>query len=176
MRQHKIRMRRPQRYTVTTQADPSKMPAPNVLDQDFSATAQNQKWCADITYVRTQEGWLYVASVLDLYSRRIVGWSMASHMKAQLVCDDLDMAIAQRQPKRGLLYPSDRGSQYTSDDFQKRLAKMEAVVSMSCKGNCYDNAAVESFFGPLKSELVDRTTYRTRAEAETDIFFYIEGF
>lgn len=176
MRLHGIRVKQPRRYTVTTQVDPTKIPAPNVLNREFSAAGPNQKWCADITYVGTQQGWLYLAAVLDLYSRRVVGWAMASQMTAQLVCDAFDMAVAQRNPSKGLLHHSDRGSQYTSDRFQKRLAKLDATVSMSRKGNCYDNAVMESFFGTLKTELVERTTYRTRAEAETDIFFYIEGF
>ena len=176
MRENGIRVQPKKRYTVTTQADESKIPAPNLLDRDFSAEKPNRKWVADITYIWTQEGWLYLAGVMDLFSRRIVGWAMAEHMTAQLVCDAFDMAIQQRKPDEGLLHHSDRGSQYTSHLFQDRLHSAKAIASMSRKGNCYDNAAMESFFGTLKSELVDRTTYRTRAEAQTDVFFYIEGF
>lgn len=176
MRENGIRVQPKKRYTVTTQADESKIPAPNLLDRDFSAERPNRKWVADITYIWTQEGWLYLAGVMDLFSRRIVGWAMAEHMTAQLVCDAFDMAIQQRKPDEGLLHHSDRGSQYTSHLFQDRLHSVKAIASMSRKGNCYDNAAMESFFGTLKSELVDRTTYRTRAEAQTDVFFYIEGF
>lgn len=176
MREHDIRAKRRRRFTVTTKSDPTKTPAPNLLDRDFTAPAPNRKWCSDISFIETQEGWLYLAAILDLYSRKIVGWAMGGEIDAALVCRAWDMAVAQRQPAPGLLHHSDRGSQYTSHLFQQRLRSANAVVSMSRKGNCYDNAAMESFFGTLKTELVDRTTYRTRAEAETDIFFYIEGF
>ena len=176
MRAIGLRIKRRKRFTVTTQVDESKRPAPNLLNREFSASSPNRKWVADITYIWTEEGWLYLAAVLDLFSRRIVGWAMADHMPAQLVCAAFDMAVKQRQPAPGLLHHSDRGSQYTSQLLQQRLKATKAVASMSRKGNCYDNAVIESFFGTLKSELVDRTTYRSRAEAETDIFFYIEGF
>ena len=136
----------------------------------------SEKWCADITYIPTKEGWLYLAVVLDLFSRRIVGWAMDARMKRQLVIDALQMALDRRQPTAHLIHHSDRGSQYTSFDFQKLLAKNEITCSMSGKGNCYDNAPAESFFGTLKTELVNHAFYQTRKAAMTDIFFYIEGF
>lgn len=176
MRENDIRVQPKKRYTVTTQADEGKILAPNLHNRDFSAAKPNRKWVADITYIWTQEGGVYLAGVMDLFSRHIVGWAMAEYMTAQLVCAAFDMAIQQRNLGQGLLHHSDRGSQYTSHLFQDRLHSVRAIASMSRKANCYDNAAMESFFGTLKSALVDRTTYRTRAEAQTDVFFYIEGF
>ena len=150
--------------------------APNVLDREFHATAPNQKWVADFTYLWTAEGWLYVAVVLDLYSRRVVGWSMQPHMTTQLVTDALMMAIWQRGKPDALLHHSDRGSQYTSDQFRRLLGELGVTCSMSRSGNCWDNSAMESFFKSLKTERTDRRIYRTRADAKADVFGYIEVF
>jgi putative transposase len=150
--------------------------AQNVLDRDFVASAPNQRWVADFTYLWTDEGWLYVAVVLDLYSRRVVGWSMQSSMVAQLVSDAMLMAIWRRRPSADLLHHSDRGSQYSSEQFQQLLAEHGVVCSMSRSGNCWDNAAMESFFSTLKTERTNRKVYRTRDEARADVFDYIERF
>jgi putative transposase len=150
--------------------------APNVLDRTFEAPAPNRKWIADFTYVWTAEGWLYVAAVVDLFSRRVVGWSMSAAMTAQLVTDALVMAIWRRGKPDALLHHSDRGSQYTSEQFQKLMADHGVVCSMSRSGNVWDNAAMESFFSSLKTERTARKTYRTRDEAKADVFDYIECF
>lgn len=176
MRQEGLVVKQMKRYKRTTKANPEHQPAPNVLDGDFKAEQPNTRWCADITYIPTGEGWLYLAIVMDLFSRRIVGWATNARMKKQLVIDALQMALDQRQPADDLIHHSDRGSQYTSLAFQELLAKNKITPSMSGKGNCYDNAAAESFIGTLKMELVHHAVYRTRKEGETDIFFYIEGF
>jgi putative transposase len=152
------------------------MIAPNVLDRQFEASAPNQKWVADFTYVWTGEGWLFVAVVLDLFSRRVVGWSMNSQMTAQLVMDALLMAIWRRGWPSELLHHSDQGSQYTAEEFQRLLAEHGIQCSMSRRGDCWDNAAMESFFSTLKIERVYRSRYRTRDEARADIFDYIERF
>jgi len=164
------------RFKVTTQSDPSHPVAKNLLQQNFTAEAMNQRWAADITYISTQRGWLYLAVVMDLYSRRIVGWSMNRRISRHLVVDALKMAIDQRRPAGDLIHHSDRGSQYTSDDFRDTLEKHDIQCSMSGRGNCYDNAVVESFFGLLKRERVHRVRYRTRDEARADVFNYIECF
>ena len=150
--------------------------APNILDREFSAVAPNQKWVADFTYLWTAEGWLYVAVVLDLYSRRIVGWSMQAQMSAQLVTDALMMAIWRRGQPEAVMHHSDRGSQYTSDQFQRLLVELGVTCSMSRSGNCWDNSAMESFFKTLKTERTDRKVYRTRDNAKADVFDYIERF
>ena len=150
--------------------------APNSLDREFTATAPNQKWVADFTYVWTTEGWLYVAAVLDLFARRIVGWSMQARMTADLVTDALIMAIWRRQPDPELLHHSDQGSQYTCEQFQKLLADHGIECSMSRTGECHDNAVMESFFSRMKDDRVSRRRYRTRDEARADIFDYIERF
>lgn len=150
--------------------------APNVLDRAFAAPAPNQKWVADFTYIWTAEGWLYVAVVIDLYSRRVVGWSMKADMTAQLVTDALMMALWRRGRPQELLHHSDQGSQYTSDQFQRLMDASGVVCSMSRSGNCWDNAAMESFFSSLKTERTARKTYRTRDEAKADVFDYIERF
>jgi len=164
------------RFRVTTQRDPSHPVARNLLKQSFAAAAPNRCWAADITYISTQEGWLYLAVVMDLYSRRIVGWSMSRWMSRRIVLAALRMAIDARQPEGELIHHSDRGGQYTSDDFRDELARHGIDCSMSGSGNCYDNAVVESFFGLLKRERVNRVRYRTRDEARADIFDYIEVF
>ena len=164
------------RFKVTTQRDPSHPVADNLLEQDFTAEGPNERWASDITYISTHQGWLYLAVVMDLYSRRIVGWSMSRWISRHLVIDALNMAIGQRCPEGALLHHSDRGSQYTSDDFRQELDKYGIRCSMSARGNCYDNAVVESFFGLLKRERVNRTRYLTREEAQADLFDYIERF
>ena len=148
----------------------------NVLDRQFEAERPNQKWIADFTYVWTAEGWLYVAAVIDLFSRRVVGWSMSAGMTAQLVTDALVMAIWRRGKPDALLHHSDRGSQYTSEQFQRLMADHGVTCSMSRAGNCWDNAAMESFFSSLKTERTARKTYRTRDQAKADVFDYIERF
>lgn len=151
--------------------------ASNLLERNFEATSPNVKWVADFTYVDTAEGWLYVAVVLDLFSRRIVGWAMSHTMTAQFVMDALIMAVWRRGQPRKLLHHSDQGSQYSAEDFQRLLAHHGIVCSMSRKGDCWDNAAVESFFSSLKQErLYRRPRYRTRNEARADVFDYIERF
>ena len=150
--------------------------APNVLDRSFEASQPNRKWIADFTYVWTAEGWLYVAAVIDLFSRRVVGWSMNAAMTAQLVTDALLMAIWRRGKPDALLHHSDRGSQYTSEQFQRLMTDNGVVCSMSRSGNVWDNAAMESFFSSLKTERTGNKTYRTRDEARADVFDYIERF
>jgi putative transposase len=177
MRIHDIRGRkRRKRRVKTTDSNHSLPVAPNLLDRQFEADLPNRKWVADITYVPTDQGWLYVAAVLDLFSRRVIGWSMSNTMCTLLVKDALEMAISLRHPQAGLLHHSDRGSQYASAEYQAVLQTDQAVASMSRAGNCYDNAAMESFFGTLKCELIHDRHYRTRAEARQDIFEYIEVF
>jgi len=176
MRLERLRGCPKRRFRVTTHRDPSHPVAKNLLKQNFATDAPNQRWAADITYISTREGWLYLAVVMDLYSRRIVGWSMNRWMSRHLVVDALRMAIDARRPEGPLIHHSDRGGQYTSDDFRDELAKHGIECSMSSSGNCYDNAVVESFFGLLKRERVNRGRYRTRDEARADVFDYIEVF
>ena len=178
MRAAQLRARsRRRRRPVDEGVRPEHAIAPNILDRDFQSAAPNVKWVADFTYVDTAEGWLYVAVVLDLFSRRIVGWSMSPHMTAQFVIDALLMAVWRRGKPKELLHHSDQGSQYTAEDFQRLLAHHGITCSMSGKGECWDNAAMESFFSTLKLERVyRRPRYRTRDEARADIFDYIECF
>jgi putative transposase len=150
--------------------------APNVLDRAFVAPAPNRRWIADFTYIWTAEGWLYVAAVVDLFSRRVVGWSMSTAMTAQLVTDALVMAIWRRGKPDALVHHSDRGSQYSSEQFQRLMADHGVVCSMSRSGNVWDNAAMESFFSSLKTERTAAKTYRSRDEAKADVFDYIERF
>lgn len=150
--------------------------APNTLDRAFAVSEPNRVWACDITYVRTWEGWLYAAVVMDLFSRRIVGWSMQDHMRTDLALAALTMAVGQRIPGPGLLQHSDRGSQYTSSDYQRALRSHGIECSMSGRGNCWDNAAVESFFGTLKKELIYKRSWPTRREAAAAIHEYIEVF
>jgi putative transposase len=165
-----------QRFVVTTDSDHDLPIAPNLLEQDFTAAAPNQKWVSDITYIPTDEGWLFLAGTVDLYSRKIVGWAMDQRMDRGLVLKALDMAIQDRSPAPGLIHHSDRGSQYASTDFRKALADAGMAASMSRKACCYDNAVIESFWHSLKVELVHRRSFATRAEATTAIFAYIAGF
>ena len=150
--------------------------APNLLDRQFEATAPNEKWAADFTYVWTAEGWLFVAVVLDLFSRRVVGWSMQPTMTSQLVMDALMMAVFRRGRPKSVLHHSDQGSQYTSENFQRLLESHGIVCSMSRRGNCWDNAAMESFFSTLKTERLSKRQYKTRDELRADVFDYIERF
>jgi len=155
---------------------PEHMIAANLLQRQFEADAPNQRWVADFTYIWTNEGWLYLAAVIDLFSRLVVGWSMSPTMTAQLVIDALMMAILRRGKPVTLLHHSDQGSQYTSEDFQRLLADQSITCSMSKRGDCWDNAAMESFFSSLKIERVHRKRYATREEARADVFDYIERF
>jgi putative transposase len=166
---------RPQRkrHPQTTQRDPSVTPAPNRLNQEFSASAPNQKWVTDFTYIETAEGWLYLAVVLDLYSRMVIGWAMCETMDELLVEMALKMAFANRQPEPGLLHHSDQGSQYTAHAYLTCLREAKSQLSMSRVGNCYDNAVAESFFSTLKKECVTGP-FSTRAQARTTIFEYLE--
>lgn len=176
MKKHGIAAKQKRRYKQTTKANGAHPVAPNLVDRDFAAAAPNEKWTTDITYIPTLEGWLYLAVVLDLFSRRIVGWAMSARMTSDLVLDALHMAIRDRKPAVGLIHHSDRGSQYTGAPYQELLKSHQFEVSMSGTGNCYDNAPTERFFGSLKMEWVHHVVYETRAQARTDIFFYIEAF
>ena len=150
--------------------------APNLLGRRFTADRPDAVWLADISYVATGEGWLYLAAIKDLATREIVGWSMADSLRADLACDALLMAIRRRRPPRGLLHHADRGAQYASEPYQAILARHGLRCSMSRRGNCLDNAPMESFFGSLKTELVHRTTFPTREAARRALFEYVEGF
>lgn len=177
MRAQALRARPRRRARPVDQGIPdSAAIAPNLLDRAFEASAPNQKWVADFTYLWTAEGWLYVAVVLDLYSRRAIGWSMQSQMTTELVADALTMAVWRRGKPQSLIHHSDRGSQYTSDRFRRLLANLGITCSMSRSGNCWDNSAMESFFKSLKTERTDRRTYLTRDEARADVFDYVERF
>lgn len=159
---------------MTTDSKHALPVADNRLQQDFTASKADERWAADITYLWTGEGWLYLAVVLDLFSRRIVGWSMQARLHKQLVLDALVMALGRRRPAPGLLHHSDRGSQYASTDFQEALGAAGILCSMSRRGNCFDNAVVESFFGTLKVEMVYRCRFATRQQARQEVFEYIE--
>jgi len=150
--------------------------ASNLLEQDFSASAMNERWASDITFIWTGQGWLYLAVVMDLYSRKIIGWSMSRRVDRRIVIDAMQMALSHRRPSGELIHHSDRGSQYLSDDFQELLNKNGVTCSMSGKGSCYDNAVVEAFFASLKRERTRRRKYQTRDQARADVFDYIERF
>jgi putative transposase len=164
------------KFVTTTDSKHRLTVAPNLLNRNFTAMKPNQKWVADITYVHTHEGWLYLAGIMDLFQRGIVGWAMSSRIDTSLVCDALDMAITNRRPEAGLVHHSDRGVQYASSRYQSELDKNGILCSMSRKGNCWDNACKESFFGKLKNEWIRGRIYRTREEARREIFWYIEVF
>ena len=176
MKQAGIVAKMTKKFKVTTKKNPKAKAAPNLLQQDFTAEQPNRRWVADLTYISTLEGWLYVAVVLDLFSRRIVGLAMGDRMTDDLVLAALEQALIHRNPLPGLLHHSDQGSQYTSHDFQKMLTNHQITASMSGKGNCYDNAAMESFFHTLKTEHVYFERYQTRDQAKQSIFEYIEVF
>ena len=163
-------------YKVTTDSDHDLLISPNILNRAFDASKPNQKWVGDITYINTEQGWLYLATVIDLYSRKVVGWSMQPHMKAGLVCDALNMALVNRGCPKGVLFHSDRGSQYCSYAFRDIMDEYEFVQSMSRKGNCWDNAVAESFFKTLKSEETDDRDFKTIEEAKRVVFNYIEVY
>ena len=176
MQKNQIVARKANRYHPrTTQQHPGDRIAPNLLNREFSAAFPNQKWVSDITYIGTAEGWLYLAVVLDLYSRCVVGWAMGEQMDTGLVEGAFQMALLNRQPSAGLLHHSDRGSQYTSAEYRDQLADLQCQVSMSRTGNCYDNAVAESFFATLKTECAN-TLFKNKAEASTAIFEFIEGW
>jgi transposase InsO family protein len=176
MRRHQIQAQPPNRRVRTTQSGHGLPVAANVLGQDFSAQRPNEKWVSDLTYIPTREGWLYLAAVLDLFSRQIVGWAMGEQMTSELVLQALHMALKQRNLPEQLLHHSDQGSQYASAGYRQVLAAYQIQASMSGVGNCYDNAVMESFFATLKTELVHRETFETRAQARRELFAYIEGF
>ena len=164
------------RYRITTNSNHNLRVAENILNRNFTVKVPNRAWVTDITYIKTKEGWLYVAAVLDLFSRKIVGWAMENHMRESLVTNALQMALIKRTPAFDLLHHSDRGIQYVSSNYQSILKKANIIVSMSRKGNCWDNAVMERFWGSLKSERVDHKNYATRFEAKHDIIHYIEEF
>ncbi len=168
--------KRMRRFRASYAARNSSPAAPNLLAQDFTADAPNRIWVSDITFIPTRKGWLYLAVVVDLYSRRVIGWSMSNRNNQQLVIDALTMGIRQRNPEPGLIHHSDQGIQYTGSSYQTILKTHDMIVSMSRKGNCYDNAVAESFFSNLKNELVYHYDYHNRDEARAAIFKYIEVF
>lgn len=176
MKKQEWRSRTVKKYKATTNSKHSLPVQDNVLNQDFTASKPNEKWVTDITYVATGEGWLYLASVMDLYSRKIVGWHMSDRMTKELVLQALRQAYGRQQPDGEVLHHSDRGSQYASHDYQKQLQVYSMTGSMSRKGNCYDNACIESFHSIIKKELIYLNKFETRAEAEKSIFEYIEVF
>ncbi len=176
MRQNSISVVRTHKHKVTTDSNHKFNIAPNLLNRNFSADLPNEKWVVDISYIWTREGWLYLAVVLDLYSRRVIGWAVSNRMKRDLAIRALEMAVALRKPAKGCIHHSDRGSQYCSHDYQKLLRKHGFKASMSGKGNCYDNAAMETFFKTIKAELIWRHSWQTRRDAEVAIFEYINGF
>lgn len=176
MREANVFVRYRKKYKVTTNSDHKKPVFDNKLNRQFQVNEPNRAWVSDLTYVWTHEGWLYLTVMIDLFSRKVVGWHMSSRMKADTVCDALTMAIWQRKPKSGLIVHSDRGSQYASKQYCKILKKHELTGSMSRKGNCWDNSVAESFFSRLKEELVHWRNYQTRWEAKQDILNYITMF
>jgi transposase InsO family protein len=177
MYRHGIRAMTHRRFRVVTTDSKHRLPvADNLLDQTFLASRPNAIWLADITYIPTDEGWLYLATVLDLFSRKVVGWAMRDHLRQELTIAALTMAIQRQRPGPGLIHHSDRGSQYAAGDYRELLAAADMVQSMSRKGNCWDNAPMESFFHTLKTELVHHAAYATRQAAKRDPFAYIEGY
>jgi len=176
MRELGLRGVSPRKFRVTTDSDHNHAIAKNLLARDFEASRPNEKWVTDITYVWTSEGWLYLATVMDLYSRRIVGWSMADHLRTELCLDALQMAIKQRTKIRGLVHHSDRGVQYASDRYRAALKAQGIECSMSRRADCWDNAVAESFFGTLKNELIYRRPWLDRASVRNAISEYIEVF
>lgn len=176
MRQHGLRVKTTKRFKVTTNSDHKRPVAPNLVKRNFSAEAPDRLWTGDITYIWTTEGWLYLAVILDVFSRRIVGWRMDKRMTDDLVITAFNNALVRRRPAPGLVFHSDRGSQYCSKRFQAVVKGVGGQQSMSGTGCCYDNAITESFFGTLKRELVHHCAFKTRTEAQGRIFRYIEGF
>lgn len=174
MREAGVACRQRRRHRATTHSGHGQPLAPNHLQRQFEVEAANRVWCADITAIWTLEGWLYLAAVLDLYDRQVVGWAMAEHMRADLVCAALEMALGRRRPARGLLHHSDRGSQYASHEYRQVLERHGLIASMSRKANCWDNSVMERFFGSLKSEWTDTQRYRSLEQARRDVIHYIE--
>lgn len=176
MRTASIRAKTARKFKATTDSTHGRPVALNYLARNFKALAPNRAWVSDITYLWTKQGWLYLAVIIDLYSRKVVGWTLRDRMTASLVCGALDVAVRRRKPPLGLLFHSDRGSQYASDEFRARLTRYGMVQSMSRKGNCWDNAVSESFFATLKKELVRDAHYATKDQAKLNVFEYIEGY
>lgn len=177
MQENDIKVQPKRGYRVsTTKSDPANQVTPNTLDRDFTATEQNQKWVTDVTYIQTDEGWLYLAAIIDLFNREIVGWGMSENNDTALTLGALDMALLKHNPPSGLLHHSDRGSTYTCKAYRAALTDNGIECSMSRRANCWDNAVAESFFATLKKELIHRFIYRTRKEAASAIFEYIEVF
>ena len=176
MRGMGLAARRRRRFRRTTDSRHAFPIAPNLLERNFTAEAPDRVWLADLTYIWTAQGWLYLAAVLDLYTRRVVGWAMADHLRHELTLAALDMAIVRQRPAPGLVHHADRGVQYAAHGYRARLRRHGMVCSMSRKGDCWDNAPMESFFATLKGELVEEADYQTRDEARADLFQYIEGF
>ena len=176
MKQIGIAAKRRTPYCITTKVDSVRPVAENLLNRQFTANRPNNVWVTDITYVPTKQGWLYLVVFIDLYSKMVVGWAMATHMRTELVLNALHMAIKRRHPTAGLMIHSDRGCQYTSEAYQRMLTKNQFICSMSRKGNCWDNAVAESFFGTMKEELLPYKGYPNRLMAQSAIFEYIEVF
>jgi putative transposase len=176
MREGELSARHKRRRVLTTKRDLTHPVAPNLLNREFTAKDPNKKWVTDITYIPTGQGWLYLTVILDLYSRMVVGWSMSGNCDEELVERALDQALARRRPDPGRLHHSDRGSQYTSQAYQVRLEQAGILVSMSRKGNCWDNAAMESFFGSFKDECIGNSIYGSHEEARLAIFTYLEVY
>jgi putative transposase len=176
MRVEGIKSKTARKFKVTTDSSHKNPIYPNLLEQNFTTDAPGKVWVADITYIWTKEGFLYLASVMDLYSRKIIGFEISNRMKKELVITALDRAMKHQPPQKGLIHHSDRGSQYASLDYTDKLKKAEIEISMSGKGNCYDNACIESFHSIIKKELIYQKTYKTRAEAKKEVFEYITCF
>ena len=176
MKKAGVSVKRGKKFKRTTDSNHSHPVAPNLLKRQFEVDRPDTVWCADITYLWTFQGWLYLAVILDLYSRKIVGWAMSNRLTAPLVKDALSMAYWRRKPKKGVIHHSDRGSQYAGSDYQKLLDQYSMICSMSRKGDCWDNAVVESFFHSLKTEWIADIIYKTRDEARSDVIKYIEMF
>jgi transposase InsO family protein len=176
MREEGLEGQRKRRFRVTTDSRHSHPVAANELNRNFTASAPNRIWVTDITYIWTREGWMYLAAILDLFSRRVVGWSLDSHLDRSLALDALAMALKTRRPEPGLLHHSDRGVQYASVEYQSQLQDRGIICSMSRKGDCWDNAVAESFFSTLKAELIHGTDYVSRSQARASVFEYIEVF
>ena len=174
MREAGVQCRQQRRWRATTDSRHTETPAPNLLARQFHAAQPNRVWVADLTVIWTFEGWLYLAAILDLHDRQVVGWAMAEHMRTELAVQALEMALGRRRPPPGLLHHSDQGSQYAAHDYRDMLAAHDIVQSMSRKGDCWDNAVMERFFGSLKSEWTSARRYFTRAEARADVIEYIE--
>lgn len=174
MKRQNLRAKAAKKFKATTNSNHNLPVAPNLLQQDFSVTAPNRKWVSDITYLWTDEGWLYLAVVIDLYSRLVVGWALAERMTADLTCQALQMALWRRRMPKGVIVHSDRGSQYCSIAYQGLFAQHALICSMSAKGNCYDNACAESFFHTLKVEAIHGERFATREEMRRTVFEYIE--